>query len=65
REGRISAKSDHVVLLTGSGLKDLQAVRKGLPLPPSIEPGIEQLSGLYERFMNTDKSLNEPGKLTH
>ncbi len=65
REGRISAKSDHVVLLTGSGLKDLQAVRKGLPLPPSIEPGIEQLSGLYECFMNTDKSLNEPGKLTH
>ncbi len=41
---KISTNSNNVVLLTGSGLKDLQAVSKILKMPEAIEAKIENLN---------------------
>ncbi len=41
--GKIKENSKNIVLLTGSGLKDLQAVQKILNLPEAITPDIEQI----------------------
>jgi threonine synthase len=40
---------DNVVLLTGSGLKDLMAVRQLLNIPEAIEPDISQLKSLLKQ----------------
>jgi threonine synthase len=47
RNGKIAAGSDNVVLLTGSGLKDLKSVRKMLKIPQSIDPSTDNLKKLF------------------
>ena len=47
REGKIDAESDNVVLLTGSGLKDLKSVSNILKIPASIYPSTENLKKLF------------------
>jgi threonine synthase len=44
---KLDNKSKNVVLLTGSGLKDLNAVQSMLKIPDSIEPNIENLKKLF------------------
>lgn len=57
KEGKMSSSSDNVVLLTGSGLKDLQSVSGILDMPPAIEPVLDELSRLRElhRAKSSDK----------
>jgi threonine synthase len=45
-EGLVSEGSSQVILLTGSGLKDIEAVRKRIDLPEAIDPDIDQLNSL-------------------
>jgi threonine synthase len=45
--GRISEKSENVVLLTGSGLKDLKSVSGILKIPVSIHPSIDNLKNMF------------------
>jgi threonine synthase len=40
---KLANGSSNVVLLTGSGLKDLQAVQKTLKIPEAIEPDIRNI----------------------
>jgi len=47
RNGKIASESDNVVLLTGSGLKDLKSVRKMLKIPESINPSADNLKKLF------------------
>jgi threonine synthase len=49
RRERLEEGSVNVVLLTGSGLKDLQAVQQGLQVPAAIEPGLDGLKRIWER----------------
>jgi threonine synthase len=46
KNGKIDKNSDNVVLLTGSGLKDLKSVSNILKIPDSIEPSIDNLNNL-------------------
>jgi threonine synthase len=48
KDDRIPSGSSNVVLLTGSGLKDLKAVGPLLNMPPSIEPDIANLKKLLQ-----------------
>lgn len=42
-EGKLSEKSQNVVLLTGSGLKDLKGVASIVKIPEAVEANIEEL----------------------
>jgi threonine synthase len=44
--GKINENSDNVVLLTGSGLKDLKSVEKIVKIPESITPSVENLKNM-------------------
>jgi threonine synthase len=44
---KIPNRSDNVVLLTGSGLKDFKTVSSGMKIPESIQPAIENLKKLF------------------
>ena len=44
---KIEAKSNNVVLLTGSGLKDLKSVQSVISIPEAIEPNVDNLSRLF------------------
>ena len=44
KNNKIPDNSDNVVLLTGSGLKDLKSVQSILKMPDSIEPKIENIT---------------------
>ena len=46
KNGKIADNSDNVVLLTGSGLKDLKSVSSLLKIPASIHPSIDNLKNL-------------------
>lgn len=46
-ESRIAPGSENLVLLTGSGLKDLNAVQKVIDLPKPIKPHTEALKQLF------------------
>ncbi|MCK5029066.1 MAG: threonine synthase [Bacteroidales bacterium] len=46
QENKLDNKSKNVVLLTGSGLKDLNSVQKLLNIPEAIQPTIENLKKL-------------------
>jgi threonine synthase len=46
KSGKISENSDNVVLLTGSGLKDLNAVSSLIRIPESIYPSVENLKSM-------------------
>lgn len=47
-EKRIPAGSKNVVLLTGSGLKDIQAVKNLISIPSQINPDLDQLNELLK-----------------
>ncbi len=47
-ENKFEAKSKNVVLLTGSGLKDLKAVKNNIQMPQSIFPEIQGLKRLLK-----------------
>jgi len=46
KNGKIADRSNNVVLLTGSGLKDLKSVSSMLRIPESIHPSIDNLKKL-------------------
>ena len=46
RNRKLDNNSKNVVLLTGSGLKDLDAVQSMLKMPESIDPNIENLKNM-------------------
>ena len=46
RDNMIAENSDNVVMLTGSGLKDLKAVSGIITMPDSISPSIDELKSL-------------------
>jgi threonine synthase len=46
RDGKIDEKSNNVVLLTGSGLKDIKSVIGKLKIPSSIHPSIDNLKNI-------------------
>ncbi|MCD4818198.1 MAG: threonine synthase [Candidatus Cloacimonetes bacterium] len=52
--GRIEEKSKNVVLLTGSGLKDLNSVKEIIKIPEAIEPSIESLECLKLKLVTND-----------
>ena len=43
QENKITKKSKIVVLLTGSGLKDIKSLEKNLRIPEAIEPDIKNI----------------------
>lgn len=45
--GKIKNNSNNIVLLTGSGLKDLQSVQSVISIPEAIEPKVENLEKLF------------------
>lgn len=47
KQEMIEPGSNNVVMLTGSGLKDLRAIQKMIQVPDSIEPDIDRLKDLY------------------
>lgn len=47
-DGRFEKGSKNVVLLTGSGLKDLKAVQGAINIPKAVKPNMEAI----ERFLN-------------
>ncbi len=49
--GKIEENTKNVVLLTGSGLKDLNAVQKIITMPPKIKPVFEELQKFYDSFI--------------
>ncbi len=44
--GRLNPGSKNIVLLTGSGLKDLKAVQSSITLPDPVDPDIDALSSV-------------------
>ncbi len=49
--GKTEKKSNNVVLLTGSGLKDLKSVQPVIEIPDAVKPDINSL----ENFLNSQK----------
>lgn len=49
----LPANSNNVVLLTGSGLKDLEAVKGSLIMPAAIAPDIDELKMLLPKHQTT------------
>jgi threonine synthase len=47
KDGKIADKSSNVVLLTGSGLKDIKSVGSLLEMPESINPSIDNLKNMF------------------
>lgn len=47
REGRIPPETDNVVLLTGSGLKDLNPVSHLVKMPEPVYPSVDELKKLF------------------
>ena len=45
---KLPDESDNVVLITGSGLKDLKAVNTRMEIPKSIKPSIEELKKIMQ-----------------
>ena len=48
KQGHIPSRSSNIVLLTGSGLKDLKAIAPMLNMPASIDPSINNLKKLLQ-----------------
>lgn len=46
KNGKITENSNNVVLLTGSGLKDLKSVNRMIKIPESIHPSIDNLKNM-------------------
>jgi threonine synthase len=50
RKSRLLGRNEQIVLLiTGHGLKDVDAALKGVPLPASVEPTMEGIDSLAAR----------------
>lgn len=47
RQGRIESGSNNVIMLTGSGLKDLASLQPILAMPAPVSPNIESLKKLF------------------
>jgi threonine synthase len=47
-EGRITAADEVVLVITGNGLKTLEALEDGVPLPAPIEPTFEAFESWQE-----------------
>jgi threonine synthase len=47
-ENRIPEQSHNVVLLTGSGLKDLKSVQRKITIPEAIEPKLDELEKIFK-----------------
>ncbi|MCF6365679.1 MAG: hypothetical protein L3J35_05690 [Bacteroidales bacterium] len=45
---KLEADSNNVVLLTGSGLKDLKSVQSVISIPDAVEPDVENLIGDFQ-----------------
>ncbi|HSH51507.1 MAG TPA: threonine synthase [Bacteroidales bacterium] len=56
RHHKLNSNSKNVVLLTGSGLKDLNAVQSMLKIPDSIEPNIENLKKIFHDYFYFKRS---------
>ncbi len=50
QQGLLPAKSKNVVLLTGSGLKDLSAVQSAIRIPDPVEPDIHSVKSIIEKY---------------
>jgi len=48
-QGLIPAQSKNVVLLTGSGLKDLTAVQSSIQIPDAVEPDIRSVEKIIQK----------------
>ena len=48
-QGLIPAHSKNVVLLTGSGLKDLSAVQSSIRIPDPVEPDIQSVEAIIQK----------------
>ena len=48
--GKIDPQSKNVVLLTGSGLKDLKAVEKSIIIPDAISPNLSEVKKLISNY---------------
>ena len=46
KQGKLENSSTNIVLLTGSGLKDLKAVSSLLEMPPPVNPALNELKNL-------------------
>jgi threonine synthase len=44
--GRLNENSNVVVLLTGSGLKDIKTLEKVIKIPPPVNPDINELKNI-------------------
>lgn len=53
--GKIEKDSRNLVLLTGSGLKDLNAVKSKLSLPEAVSPDSDSIKGIVESFHTLTK----------
>jgi threonine synthase len=51
-QGQLPAGSKNVVLLTGSGLKDLSAVQSSIQIPEAIEPDIRSVEGIIHKIFS-------------
>lgn len=49
KQRRIQAGSKNVVLLTGSGLKDLSAVQSSIHMPVVVDPDIKSVEALFKK----------------
>ncbi len=48
KDNRLPAQSKNIVLLTGSGLKDLNAVQQVISIPEAIHPNLSELKNLIK-----------------
>ena len=49
-DGRFEKGSKNVVLLTGSGLKDLKAVQGAINIPDAVKPNMEAIEKFLKKL---------------
>ncbi|MCK4359901.1 MAG: threonine synthase [Candidatus Cloacimonetes bacterium] len=52
--GKIDPQSKNVILITGSGLKDLKAVEKQIFIPKSIKPNLSEVERLISNYLKQE-----------
>jgi len=50
KKNKIPEGSKNIILLTGSGLKDIQSVQASLDIPEAIEPDIHSIDKLLNSY---------------
>ncbi len=48
RAGTIDSAGRTVVLITGHGLKDIDAAMRDIPMPPSVQPNLQAIAAALE-----------------